>query len=347
MPEDPADRRLYLDEFRPRSQLAAEEHLVARPRFPVIDAHNHAWGASPAARFVETMDRYGMAQTVILDAGLGNEFSRFVADWVGPFGDRFLVYTNPDWDHVNEPGWPEAIATALQGTVRRGARGLNIPKGLGLGVRDTHGKLLAIDDPRFDPMWAQCGELGIPVCIHTGDPAAFFEPLDETNERWEELHAHPDWHFHGGDYPSLRELLEQLWRAVRKHPDTIFYGAHVGNYAEDLAYVAAMLDDCPNYYVDISERIPELGRQPRAARRFFLEHQDRILFGTDRPATEEHVWPTWYRLLETEDEYFPYAPDPIPRQGRWRVYGLGLPYEVLEKVYHLNAERLIPGARLS
>jgi predicted TIM-barrel fold metal-dependent hydrolase len=131
---------------------------------------------------------------------------------------------------------------------------------------------------------------------------------------------------------------------VRRHPRTIFYGAHVGNYAENLTWVADMLDECPNYYVDISERIPELGRQPRAARRFFIDYQDRILFGTDRPAIEEHVLPTWYRLLETADEYFEYSPDPLPRQGRWRVYGLDLPKDVLRKVYAENARAIIPGA---
>jgi len=345
--EADAPRRLTLDEFQPRSMLVTEEHSVPKPRFAVIDAHNHAWDESPAARFVETMDRCGVRQTVILDAPLGEEFSRFMDDWVGPFTDRFLPYTNLEWRQVNDAGWPERMAAAVADTAQRGARGLKVPKSLGLRIRDAQERLYAIDDPRFDPMWAQCGAEGIPVCIHTGDPAAFFEPLNETNERWEELHAHPHWHFHGGDYPGLRELLEQLWRAVKKHPGTTWYGAHVGNYAENLGYVAQMLDDCPNYHVDISERIPELGRQPRAARRFFLQYQDRILFGTDRPATEGHVWPTWYRLLETEDEYFAYSPDPIPRQGRWRVYGLGLPDEVLAKVYHANAERLIPGARLS
>jgi len=335
---------LPLDDFRPRSMLTVDEHLVNRPAFPVIDAHNHAWSQSPAEVFVANMDRCGVEKTVILDAGPGAETAAFIRDWVGPHADRFIVFTNPPWEQVNDPAFPDLAARALAEAVECGARGLKIPKGLGLGFRDTEGRLIPIDDERLDPLWAKCGELGVPICIHTGDPAAFFEPLDGTNERWDELHARPDWHFHGRDLPPLEDLLWQLRRAVRRHPGTIFYGAHVGGYAENLKWVAEMLDECPNYYVDLSERIPELGRQPRTARRFLIDYQDRILFGTDRPATEDHVLPTWFRLLETADEYFPYSPDPIPRQGRWRVYGLDLPQQVLQKVYAGNVRGIIPDA---
>lgn len=326
--------------------LAAPEHHVERPRFPVIDAHNHAWKGVTAADFVVEMDRRDVRQSVILDAGHGEQFAEFMQSWVGAHKDRFLVFTNPDWNSLNARDFPEKSAALLEDTVRLGACGLKIPKGLGLRFRDSDGKLVPVDDRRFDLLWAKCGEVGVPVCIHTGDPAAFFEPLDGRNERWDELHAHPDWHFHGRDFPSLEQLLRQLRNVVRRHLRTTFIGAHVGGYAENLRWVGRFLDECPNFYVDVSERIPELGRQPYTARRFFIEYQDRILFGTDRPTPrEDHVLTTWFRLLETDDEYFQYSPDPIPRQGRWRVYGLHLPDDVLRKIYHANAVRVIPGAR--
>jgi predicted TIM-barrel fold metal-dependent hydrolase len=182
--------------------------------------------------------------------------------------------------------------------------------------------------------------LGIPVTIHIADPVAFFDPLDEYNERWEELHANPDWHFPSPPYPPFLTILEQFANLVTRHPRTTFIGAHVGCYAENLAWVGNLLDRAPNFYVDISARISELGRQPYTARRFFIEYADRILFGTDMGPDPE-AYRIYYRFLETDDEYFNYGLSEIPGQGRWRIYGLHLPDVVLEKVYFQNAVRLL------
>ena len=209
---------------------------------------------------------------------------------------------------------------------------------------------MKVDDPRFDPLWEACGALSLPVAIHVSDPEAFFLPTDRFNERYEELSNHPDWSFHGRDYPSNQELLDARNRVLARHPKTTFVVLHVGNNAENLAYVGECLDRHPNMNVEIGARIGELGRQPRTARRFFDRYQDRILFGTDA-VPEGHETPQqvfgdelyriYYRFLETEDEYFDYAPAPVPPQGRWRVYGLGLPEAILRKVYHDNAARLL------
>jgi predicted TIM-barrel fold metal-dependent hydrolase len=209
-------------------------------------------------------------------------------------------------------------------------------------------KLVRIDHPRFDPMWDAVGSLKMPVAIHTSDPEAFFLPIDRFNERYEELHAHPDWSFHGKDYPSNRELQEARRSVMRRHPRTQFVCLHVAN-AEDLPYVSECLDSHPNMFVDIAARIGELGRQPRAARKFFDRYQDRIVFGTDASAGTstpqqtfgDALYEIYYRFLETEDEYFDYAPAPVPPQGRWRISGLGLSEQVLRKVYAENAARLM------
>jgi predicted TIM-barrel fold metal-dependent hydrolase len=199
-------------------------------------------------------------------------------------------------------------------------------------------------------MWEVCGELGLPVAIHVADPAAFFLPIDRFNERYEELERHPDWSFHDRDFPAQRDLIEALARVIARHPRTQFLGMHVASDAEDLAYVSGLLDRLPNLAVEIGARINELGRQPRATRRFFERYQDRVLFGTDAvPGGEEtpqqvfgdELYEIYFRFLETEDEYFDYAPAPVPPQGRWRIYGLGLPEPILRKVYHQNAERLL------
>ncbi len=224
--------------------------------------------------------------------------------------------------------------------MRRGAQGLKIWKVLGLHVKDQRGELVPVDDPRLVPVWETAGELGIPVLIHIADPAAFFDPLTPQNERYEELSRNPDWAFSGEQFPPFSTLIEQFDRLVARHPGTNFIGAHVGCYPENLAWVSHMLDAYPHFNIDFSARIAELGRQPYSVRRLFLRFPDRILFGTDT-APNRDTYRIYYRFLESDDEYFDYEPADIPGQGRWQIYGLYLPDDVLQRVYFLNAERIL------
>ena len=246
------------------------------------------------------------------------------------------------------------VGDLIQQGAKAGARGLKILKTLGLYLREgiTTGALVKIDDPRFDPMWEACAAVNLPVLIHVADPEAFFLPVDRFNERYDELGFHPDWSFHGHDFPSFAELMAARDRVYARHPKTQFLSLHVGHDAENLAFVSESLDRFPNMTVELGARIGELGRQPRASRKFFDKYQDRILFGTDavpRPAGDatpqqvfkDELFEIYYRFLETEDEYFDYAPAPVPPQGRWRIYGLGLPDAILKKVYQDNAVRLL------
>jgi predicted TIM-barrel fold metal-dependent hydrolase len=341
---------LSLRDYRPRPTLVAADHTPARPRWPAIDAHNHlgptfgdGWDSRPLAELLERMDEAGLEALVDLDGGWGEDIlERHLDHFKAGAPDRFYHFGGIDWSQWPAQGnrFGDWAAGRLLAQVRRGAQGLKVWKNLGLQIRDDQGRLVPVDDPRLDPIWQAAAELRIPVLIHVADPVAFFQPLDETNERWEELHAHPDWQFPAPPYPAFEMIVGALARLVLRHPSTLFIGAHVGCYAENLAWVAALLDQAPNLSVDISARIAELGRQPYTARRFFLHYADRILFGTDagvNPAT----YRIYYRFLETEDEYFSYAVSEIPRQGRWRIYGLSLPDDVLERVYHLNARRLL------
>jgi predicted TIM-barrel fold metal-dependent hydrolase len=228
----------------------------------------------------------------------------------------------------------------LRAQQERGAAGLKIWKPFGLQVRDQRGELVKVDDARLDPLWQAAGELGLPVLAHVADPVAFFDPIDETNERWEELGRHPEWAFPSPPFPPFLEILTGFKNLVARHPSTTFIGAHVGCYAENLGWVGQMLDECPNYFIDISARLGELGRQPYAARRFFDRYQDRILFGSDMGPNPEY-YRLYYRFLETDDEYFNYNLGAVPVQGRWFVCGLSLPDAILKKVYSENAARLL------
>ena len=355
--------KLALEDYQPRSMLHVPETKVLRSRFPAIDFHTHlSWSnrrgsrnelhnnATPA-EVLPVMDRKNVRIMVNLTGGYGDVLQETIRYWQSPNPDRFIVFTEPWYEKIREPRYPQFQADQIAWARKIGARGVKILKTLGLYLREqiTTGPLVKIDDPRFDPMWDAAGSLGMPVGIHISDPEAFFLATDRFNERYEELNAHPDWSFHGKDFPSDRELQEARNRVIERHFRTQFVALHVGN-SENLPYVSQLLDRYPNMHVEIGARIGELGRQPRQSAKFFDKYQDRIMFGTDavpggydtpQQIFGDPLYEIYYRFLETEDEYFDYAPAPKPPQGRWRIYGLGLPEKILRKVYYENAERLL------
>ena len=355
----PADARdsLLLRDFQPRSMLVVPETAVPRARFPVIDVHTHPTFrvksvagvphgeavrvSAPPADVLAVMERRNVRTIVDLTGGVGTGLAESVRTFQQPHPDKFVVFTEPSYDRVAQAGYARWQADELARAKTAGARGLKVLKVLGLYLREqvTTGPLIKIDDTRFDPMWEACGALGLPVAIHISDPTAFFLPLDRYNERYEELREHPNWSFHGKDFPSDAELVAARDRVLARHPKTTFIGLHVGHSSENLGAAAQALDRFPNFQVEIAARIGELGRQPRRSRWFFDKYQDRILFGTD--GVDDALYPHYFRFLETEDEYFDYGPGPVPGQGRWRIYGIGLPDPVLRKVYSENAVRLL------
>lgn len=347
---------LPLEEFVPRSQLVVPEHDVPRARFAAIDAHTHvhghgeaarnpAWRITSAAGLFAHLDERNVRAFVDLDGHVGDRLPHAIETYKHAYPGRAAILALQDWSRCEQPGWPEALVAQWRQAVAQGCDGLKVPKDLGLVYRDETGALIRLDDRRLDGLWSAVGEAGLPVLIHVADPVAFFTPADRHNERWDELASRPEWSWYGPGLPTFAELIEALIAIIERHPDTTFQMAHVGCYAENLHLVAEhILKVYPNAYTDISERIAELGRQPYSARRFIIENQDRILFGTDRPLMGP--WhPYYFRFLETWDEYFPHGPEEPPRQGRWNIYGIGLPDDVLRKVYYQNAERLYPSLR--
>jgi predicted TIM-barrel fold metal-dependent hydrolase len=340
---------MLLENYRPRSKLVTKTTLVGKPKFPVIDAHDHlgepfggGWDKRPLSELLDLLELAGVVCYVDLDGGWGEDILNSHLDiFKTPAPERFKVFGGVDWSKWLEMGddFPEWAASRLKIQKERGAEGVKVWKNFGLHVRDHKDELVKVDDPRLDPIWQAAGELGLPVLAHVADPVAFFDPIDETNERWEELGDHPDWAFTSPPFPAFISILEGFYNLVKRHPHTTFIGAHVGCYGENLGWVGRMLEDCPNYFIDISARLGELGRQPYTARHFFLQYQDRILFGSDFSPDLE-AYRLYYRFLETDDEYFNYNTGEIPMQGRWHVCGLYLPDKVLKKVYYNNAARL-------
>lgn len=330
---------LRLSDFAPRSSLVLPEHDVRRAKFPAIDFHNHLDALDPV-RVLRVMDACGVERCVNITMRVGAEAEEVLERFRRAAPERFHTVAWMDWRDLHEPGFFERSVGRLERLVERGARGLKVWKDLGLTLRDPRGSLLRVDDERLAPLFERAGELGVFVMFHTADPDAFFRPADRFNERYEELSAHPDWGFHDSHFTKA-ELLAQRNRVFARHPRTVFVGAHVAERPECLAEVSAWLDEHPNLYVDISARASELGRQPYTAREFFLRHADRVLFGTDL-VPEEEMYRLYFRFLETADEYFDY-PSHASRQGRWQIYGLSLPDEVLRRVYRENALLLLGG----
>ena len=341
---------MLLENFRPQSKLVTKTTLVDKPKFPVVDAHNHladpfggGWDKKPLRQLLDLLDEAGVTCYVDLDGGWGEEILyRHLEIFKAKAPERFQIFGGVDWKRWQEMGnrFPDWAAARLKVQTEAGAQGLKIWKPFGLQVKDEKDQLVKVDDPRLIPIWETAAELRLPVLVHVADPVAFFDPIDETNERWEELGKHPDWAFTSPPFPSFLEIMDAFKNLVTRHSSTVFIGAHVGCYGEDLAWVGQMLEDCPNYYIDISARLGELGRQPYTARKFFIQHQDRILFGSDMgPDLDQYR--LYYRFLETDDEYFNYNTSEVPLQGRWHVCGLHLPEAVLKKVYAENARRVL------
>lgn len=335
------DTTMTFEEYEPKSTLVVPGEKITSAKFPFIDVHSHQWrmASSDLGAISREMDSLNMPVLVNLSGRSGEALKAMVDAAKEQAPGRFIVFANLDFNGIDEPGWTERTVQQLQEDYDNGARGVKIFKNLGLTVMDSNGNRVHTDDPRIDPVWAKAGELGIPVLIHTGEPAVFWEPIDENNERWLEMKNFPS--RHRGDtsrYPSWEVIMNEQWNLFRKHPETTFINAHLGWMANDLARLGKHLDEFPNVYTEIAAVIAELGRQPRFAKQFFIKYQDRILFGKDTYRPEEYH--LYFRVLESDDEYFDYF---RKRHAFWKMYGLDLPDEVLKKVYYKNALSIIPG----
>ena len=334
-------QEMTIERYQPVSTLKVPAHPVARARFPFIDVHSHQRpNLTPADvdAIIREMDAMNMAVMVNLSGGSGERLAGVVRTLKERYPNRFVVFANLNFSGIDDPQWGANAAAQLERDVAAGAQGLKIFKNLGMSVVDGAGKRVATDDPRLDPVWAKAGELGIPVLIHTAEPATFFEPADEHNERWLELKLHPDRARPADTYPSWETLMQEQWNVFRKHRGTNFIAAHFSWLAGDLTRLGTLLDEMPNMYVEMGAVLAELGRQPRFARAFFERYPDRILMGKDSWRPNEY--PYYFRVLETSDEYFDYYRN---YHAFWKLYGLDLSDTLLRKVYYENAARIIPG----
>lgn len=329
-----------VEEYEPTSTLIVQEHLLTRAKFPFIDVHNHQFTmpVQNLDNLVKDMDELNMAVMVNL-SGFRGKYLEWSLDNVNEkYSDRFTLFMNIDFEQLDDAGWPNETLTMMEEAVEMGVKGLKVYKNLGLTETDNEGNRIKVDDPRLDPIWAKCGALGIPVLIHTGEPAAFWLPKDKHNERWLELKQYPSRYKDPERNPSFEEVMAEQHHVFRKHPKTKFIAAHLGWFGNDLARLGRLLDEMPNVYTELGAVLAELGRQPITARAWLIKYQDRVLMGKDTYNKEEYY--TYFRVLETSDEYFDYY---RKRHAHWKMYGLALPDAVLKKIYYKNALQVVPG----
>jgi predicted TIM-barrel fold metal-dependent hydrolase len=341
----PHGQDLGIRQYKPKSTLVVAEHPVPRAKYPVIDIHSHHGYLTPErwAQIVKEMDEQHLQVLVNLSGGSGARLVEALKTiTASPAPDRMVLFANLDFSDLDQPGYGGRAAARLEADLAAGARGLKIFKNFGLSLKRANGVRVTVDDPEFDPVWQVCARHGVPVLIHTAEPAPFFEPVTESNERWLELQVHPERRRPAGEFPSFEALMSERNRLFGRHPGTTFIAAHFAYHANDLARLGRLLDDYPNVVTETAAILAELGRQPRAARAFFVKYQDRILFGKDTYEASEY--PYYWRTFETPDEYFDYYRD---YHAFWKLYGLELPDVVLRKLYYGNALRLVPGLRAS
>jgi predicted TIM-barrel fold metal-dependent hydrolase len=291
-------------------------------------------------RLIDTMALSNIDAMINLDGRWGKELEDNLDRYDRAYPGRFFTFCHVDWRLLDSPAAPDHLARSFERSLAAGARGLKVWKDLGLKVR-SHGKLVLPDDPRLQPLWDLAATHRVPVLIHVADPLAFFLPRDHSNERLEELTRRPQMAArNGGGLEGFHRLLQAFESVLANHPRTTFIAAH-GLYPENLSAVAHLLGQYPNLHIDIAWAHLQFGRQPRAARTLFLAFPDRILFGTDVFPLRRAILPIYFRFLETFDEAFSYTEEPEPPSGRWPIYGLGLPRDVLSLTYRGNALRLL------
>lgn len=334
--------RMDFELYDPPSTLVVPENPVYEAKYPFVDVHSHQWRMSEMdlAPLVQAMDSINMGVMVNL-SGRGGQRLKGIMDNINAqseYANRFVVFTNINLRSIDADDWTEETVKQIEYDHSIGAQGLKIYKSQGMTNVDSSGNRIQINDPRIDAIWAKCGELGMPVLIHSADPASFWEPHDENNERWLELKLRPR-RKRGPNNPVPWEtIIAEQHDIFKRHSNTTFIAAHMGWYANDLAHLGELLDDMPNVYVEIGAVIAELGRQPRMANKFFEKYQDRVLFGKDYWKKEEYF--TYFRVLESDDEYFPYYKR---YHAFWKMYGLNLPDHILRKLYYKNALKILPG----
>jgi len=341
------------EEYNPPSTLVVPELEIKKAKYPFIDVHNHQFGMPDQnlKALTKEMDALNMAIMVNLsgrgfrrtasggfDVNDADYLKRAIDNEKANAPGRLMVFTNISFEGIGSEGWTENAVKELETDVNNGAAGLKIYKSLGFNVTDTEGMRVPIDDERLDPIWAKCGELGIPVLIHAADPKPFWDTHDSNNERWLELKEKPGRKRSDTDPAPWQQIIDEQHHIFKKHPRTKFINAHMGWYANDLGKLGELLDNMPNMYVEIGAVIAELGRQPKMANKFFEKYQDRVMFGKDSWHPEEYY--TYFRVLESDDEYFPYYKK---YHAYWKMYGLNLPDEILKKLYYKNALKIIPG----
>ena len=350
---------LSQDHWLQHPRIVVSQTAITRAKYPVVDVHTHFYvkgkhDTELLDRYVRMMDQNHVAVSISLDGTIGSRIETHQKFLWEKYKHRFLIFANLDfqgtgereqyssWD-CNQPYFVRNVVEKLKQLHVAGViSGLKLFKDFGLRYKDASGGWIQIDDPQWDPIWKTCGELGIPVIMHTADPSAFFLPIDANNERQRELANHPDWSFFSNGFPSRASLHAARNRVIQRHPKTNFIAAHFANDAEDLKELATWLDSMPNLYIEFASRINELGRQPYSAKKFFQNYAERILFGTDGPWPEARLKCYW-RFLETNDEYFPYSEKVPPPQGDWNIYGIHLEDAILRKIDYENASKLIPG----
>lgn len=331
---------ITVEEYEPRSTLVVPKHVVKRAKFPVIDIHSHQRSPAPdrVEKLVAEMDNLNLRILVNLSGGTGERLAAGVKAFKDRYPDRFAVFANVDYRDINEPGFGHRAAERLQQDVKNGAQGLKIAKNYGMDLKYADGRRVPVDDPALDPVWQICAQLKIPVLIHVGEPWPHFQPIDKFNERWLELKVHPERHRPPDRYPTWEALTAERDRMFAKHPKTMFIAAHLGFQGNDLPALGKLLDRLPNVHTELGAVVHELGRQPFTAHNWLVKYQDRVLYGKDIYNVEEY--PNNFRTLETRDEYFDYY---RRYAAHWKLYGLGLPDDVLKRIYYKNALRLVPG----
>lgn len=333
---------LLLRDYQPESGVdTIDQRTHKYPSMPVYETHGHLgkfFNVKPDL-VSKKLTELNIKKFINLSITTGEDFIKTQREFNDPRIVHFSTFNWKRLENVKDDSFVQAMVEDLKKDIQNGSRGIKLWKNLGLKLKKPDGSRLKVNDPILYPLFELCQKHNLIISIHTADPIAFFKPNGQKNERYEEIIRHPDWSFASKEFPSRDTVLDERNALFQRFPNLRFIALHFGEYAESPQKVEKLLDENPNVYIDIAARVDELGRIPLRIKKLILKYQDRILFGTDGPP-DSGKYEIYSRFLETEDEYFDYYPENKQRKGFWKIYGIKLDKDILEKIYYKNAEKL-------
>jgi predicted TIM-barrel fold metal-dependent hydrolase len=317
-----------------------------------IDAHFHVYTSNSVAMEQANKDNFRL---LAINTHSGScervvDAHQWLSTLQKQYPESFAYTTTFCLDAWDSPAWNDNTISWLKQTINDGASSVKVWKNIGMEFRDENGELVMIDDPQFKSVFEFIAASDVPLVGHLGEPKACWQPVEEmqaSNNR-NYFTQNPQYHMYlHPEMPSYEEQMQARDRMLDNNPELVFIGCHLASLEWSVDVLAEWLDKYPNTAVDMAARMGDLFYQTRddreKVRNFFINYQDRLIYGTDiieRGGSPESLYNKMHETWIRDWEYLVTDNTMTSRLIEGEFRGLQLPKSVVEKVYATNAKRL-------